>query len=1055
MSPSPRAVSPSPRAASPRPLSPRLLQPTAASLAGSAKKAAPGPLKADAPLYSSFEGTTTGNENSRAAAARAAELRSELRKQRIRERSEEASTAEADFQDPRDQWGNYVQRCGKWSPTGRVRKPSPDKLRLAHNTRERIFSEQSANAEATMAEMAGGGLGPVLDYTAALEAADAEKAAAATPLLAQTSPGRKPRPPTLDAFGRWVGEHVEAQFAGAAGTASRDMWKIKGENKLEFNRINFMTKSQTAAAEMVQFGYPEEDPMAAVKAAEEATTAAAAMRVAGVPSKSLYRKQRERDGLMDETGKPALKEVPHPDRQQKITGGEAAPFAWPAPGEARAVVEEPTPEPVYRSSTPKGRRPVAGLTSKEVVEAYMPWAPKQGVMVRGEQGKLAGVSSAELAAVTVESRLEAPAVIKQDRTQEGGEVKVALSDPEGKKLVGEGATATPKALDVASNAPEACFIGAAGMNSAMIRKSKMLVGHPVKHVDHDLLMGAKGLLPEPHPNMAASVSSKQQPSQPPPPPAVDVSDAQPMLSSTSAPKSPAPVPPLGGAFRAAGIGADSDRPEQPQPTAEQMRPPSPVKGGFGRAASPRAGSPRRSAVDGRYAGARSSEMQRPTNAWEVRHLWSEQAVAPKGDFGAAHVMHKEGGASGMTSKQLAASQKELKFETTYRPTDAEHRACSSPGRLNGAAGLTSSKITEIGVGIVNKFDEPANDAAAKGQAQAAAKKLEGASGMTSHAIAVAKIKEQGVAEEPKAHLSVLAAHAAQARALGSPKGPSLKLEGTKEFGGAAGISSETMGKAAANREFISDESIYQVAARAASPDRRNSRGQGNNSSEGVYAVFGGSEVPSRVMTPTQAGVDFSHGMSSRALAIRKLVGMSFEKPKRSASEPRRRPTSGGDDAGSLLYGNVFGGGRESHFQHKPAGGESPGPLRPKESPAAGARVEERRSSRMARPDNLWSSGGLGGFMGGGMEAVRRRDSMPSSRDRGAIEGSSAKGWSPGRGSNMRASSDNVRLSLGGMGESRMVTSASAIGAGWSPHQSVAQAQASFQPPPSPVRGLRA
>ena len=201
--------------------------------------------------------------------------------------------------------------------------------------------------------------------------------------------GRKPRPPTLDAFGRWVGEHVEAQFAGAAGTASRDMWKIKGENKLEFNRINFMTKSQTAAAEMVQFGYPEEDPMAAVKAAEEATTAAAAMRVAGVPSKSLYRKQRERDGLMDETGKPSLKEVPHPDRQQKITGGEAAPFAWPAPGEARAVVEEPTPEPVYRSSTPKGRRPVAGLTSKEVVEAYMPWAPKQGVMVRGEQGKLA------------------------------------------------------------------------------------------------------------------------------------------------------------------------------------------------------------------------------------------------------------------------------------------------------------------------------------------------------------------------------------------------------------------------------------------------------------------------------------------------------------------------------------------------------------------------------------------------------------------------------------------------------------------------------------------
>ena len=273
------------------------------------------------------------------------------------------------------------------------------------------------------------------------------------------------------------------------------MWKIKGENKLEFNRINFMTKSQTAAAEMVQFGYPEEDPMAAVKAAEEATTAAAAMRVAGVPSKSLYRKQRERDGLMDETGKPALKEVPHPDRQQKITGGEAAPFAWPAPRARRARSSRsrrPSRCTARRRQGPPARR---GPHLQEVVEAYMPWAPKQGVMVRGEQGKLAGVSSAELAAVTVESRLEAPAVIKQDRTQEGGEVKVALSDPEGKKLVGEGATATPKALDVASNAPEACFIGAAGMNSAMIRKSKMLVGHPVKHVDHDLLMGAKACCP--------------------------------------------------------------------------------------------------------------------------------------------------------------------------------------------------------------------------------------------------------------------------------------------------------------------------------------------------------------------------------------------------------------------------------------------------------------------------------------------------------------------------------------------------------------------------------
>ena len=109
-------------------------------------------------------------------------------------------------------------------------------------------------------------------------------------------------------------------------------------------------------------------------------------------------------------------------------------------------------------------------------------------------------------------------------------------------------------------------------------------------------------------------------------------------------------------------------------------------------------------------------------------------------------------------------------------------------------------------------------------------------------------------------------------------------------------------------------------------------------------------------------------------------------------------------------------------------------------------------------DNLWSSGGLGGFMGGGLEACRRRDSIGEQTvsRHAPVEGAQVKYWSPSRSQNARNSfggggSENVFAALGGGGGGgKMVTSASAIGAGWGVHQSAAQAQAA-----SPVRGLRA
>merc|ERR1719198_2675392 len=102
------------------------------------------------------------------------------------------------------------------------------------------------------------------------------------------------------------------------------------------------------------------------------------------------------------------------------------------------------------------------------------------------------------------------------------------------------------------------------------------------------------------------------------------------------------------------------------------------------------------------------------------------------------------------------------------------------------------------------------------------------------------------------------------------------------------------------------------------------------------------------------------------------AGAGFGGGKRATSEPRRRPSSGGVDAASLLYGNAFAEAAESSLAQRQEGGRVAG----RSSGELAMPREERRLSRMGNmADNLWGSGGLGGYMGGGLDACRKRDGI--------------------------------------------------------------------------------
>ena len=171
MSPMKRPTSP--RAA--RPLSPRLMEQTAASATRQAQRPVVPPRRGG--------GMGAGSTYNEAAAAQAAsgaplddvrakmmeavQLRAEMRKQRILERvaaakeATPASTSQAAFKDPSEQWVDYVEKCahvsGKWDANRRAN--TAEALTRAHKTANRIFPERGGDGapEATF-----GGCSPVV-----------------------------------------------------------------------------------------------------------------------------------------------------------------------------------------------------------------------------------------------------------------------------------------------------------------------------------------------------------------------------------------------------------------------------------------------------------------------------------------------------------------------------------------------------------------------------------------------------------------------------------------------------------------------------------------------------------------------------------------------------------------------------------------------------------------------------------------------------------------------------------------------------------------------------
>ena len=1062
--------------------SPSFMRPTAATATRTLLGSSPAGLRAGSMAASaaSMADLAVGsnlNAEARAQALRAVQLRSQLRQQRIKERVEQASTAEASYMNPAEQWESYLARCGKWSPNGRGRKPSPERLRLAHQTATRIFSEAAAEAEKAVVEA----LGP-------------HEVAAAVAAQAGSGPAEL-RAPIVDSHGLWVGEKVEAALSGAAGASSTHLWRKKEEQKLEQRRLDFMAKAAERNAAAASGMHPN-------GADSSLSTVSNPDGVAGLSSQSLYKNQRERSGLLDEHAKR------HPTPPGGRLGAEDHLFDTrevPVKGAVGGVAP---------------RRAVAGMTSGEIIEANTSKARGHGAHKDAaalHEGS-AGVRSAELAAASTEMRLEAatatnaadrPARAHQPHQRLDCEVKAALVDGHDTAH-----NVQDSSLNVVSNAPSSKFDGAAGMSSGEVRKVRSDLGQ--KRHTNPLDEGGNGGGSGRGEEGGAAGGS--------------------VTAAAAAPVRPSPVPRLAIAPGTFSMGGS---PEKGPLAAEGLS----MNGG-------------QQQQEERFAGQKSSLITKPTNAWEARHLWSEQQPnrrpgSPRGGFG-QQMSHsaaalQASGAMGMTSSQLAAKSTEIRLETapaSHQPRSgaAAVAAASAAGGNSvegagrelfaGAAGLTSGKICEIGPGQVNKFDHHASGSPGRPKPQQVVGRVpgaeSGAAGLTSQQVAAKAISEQTAEPKP---LSAMAAHAAQRSEFASGGGiqRSSHISPSMYRSGAAGVTSDQKGIEVVKREFM--ESVARppavhtgsaAAERPAAGNTPRARGQASptlrrssfgfaNSSAGVASAIFGGESAAIVKASSDRlaalGVDFSqgaHGLSSSQVALNRLVSrqaVGAKGGKRSASEPRRRPGEGGEvsDAGSLIYGNkhaqmernsqaMAGGPRAFAAEaalahgHKIAGRTSADLAIPR---------EERRVSRMGNiADNLMGCGGLGGFMGGGGGApehtggnagnAARRHSVGQALVAAQMPFSPARGCSPRAiappaalqcnsparpAAGMRVASPAARFGRENGGSpaagrpsnqsSTWVTSSSAVGAGWGSGSEVAQAQAQFRFVGSPRAGMRA
>jgi len=743
MSPMKRPLSP--RAA--RPLSPRLMEQTAASATRQAQR----------PVVPPLRGVGMGSTYNEAAAAQAAsgaplddvrakmmeavQLRAEMRKQRILERvaaakeATPASTSQAAFKDPSEQWVDYVEKCahvsGKWDANRRAN--TAEALTRAHKTANRIFPERGGDGA--------------------------------------------PEATFVDSHGRWVGAEVETKLDGAAGASSASMWRAKREIATD---VPLAPKAHgSASVGDLAMGISE----GAYKTENGRRTSTG---TAGAPSEKLAKQAREAHGMAAA------------DNADGIFAGRAV--------EAAGLQLQQQHHQLLERVGEGGR--IAGLTSGDVhllnhARRSKSPAPTRAQLAAHAAGSC-GMTSDQVNRQAVDVRLEVGTCAVPSKTAAAKDIGVEA----GRVLSGtEGAGA-----EIASAAPARHFEGAAGMNSAQMRRVKTETER--RHCSPLLGHGER--------DIGASATASL------------VAPTATVLSAATA-------------------------------NAEQ------------------------------YAGARSSHLNRPSTAFEARHLWSE--TVPKGGFGAKAAAAPSG--AGLTSGQLGRGSAGFDGgEQQQRPMLRKVDRTGSP--IAGGAGMRSADLAASSHDLYFETDkrhktEKRHDSSA-GAAGASSKAI-GDRAVPALALDVSDVPKG--ASVPRLDLAPSKAPLGDitAAASNSPakRGPLLKSTAAAEK--SAGVSSTVAAKREAQKDHLADQ-----------PSSRTRLNPWQTSAvTGVAAtVFGAESAVARVPAPAEGRI----GMLSAEIALGRLPSRSAHEhhlqglagsKSRAASEPRRRVSADGANAFALIF----------------------------------------------------------------------------------------------------------------------------------------------------------
>ena len=718
------------------------------------------------------------------------------------------------------------------------------------------------------------------------------------------SAARAPDAPIVDSHGLWVGSSVEDKLKDAAGASSAAMWQKKAEIKSDVAK-------KTSAPALAAVGAFATGATEGAYRAENPNAAAMPTDVAGASSAQLCKVQREMHGMM--------------------TDGLAAGRAEPREGADAA-----------RAGSPVGK--VAGLTSADCYMANQGKRSKSPAptrtQVHAHAAGSAGLTSSQTGERAVQdfanARLESgPPAVRAEMAVRDYTSEIAISGAESSKLGAEAnhvmRGSDAKASEVASAAPAKCWDGAAGMNSAQVRRAK--TGTERRHGSPLLGHGERDTL---------HLGRLERD--------------------------------IGGTIEAGG-------------TAEGARAPLAVS--VAPSAEP-------------YAGARSSHLNRPSTAYEARHLWSETAPRerPQGSFGARVPLAAAGGA-GLTSDQLASTT--LAFEAAHKPMLRKTPSPVASGPSAGGAGVCSAALALSKTELTFDRTKPLRKTEATMQGLSATQKS-AAAGASSKAIgdhAVASLSldlgDVKATKIPLGELSLTAAH------LNSPqRAPGGAHDGARRphsagkapgtaarFHDAAGVSAAALAKREAKKEYVADEVRAETLGRPSNP--------WVGSVSGVAAtVFGGDDAAAAAVAASAeftAGrkaqadprlLDGRMGMASGDIALGRCVSRGAHEHHlagvaarpRAASEPRRRPSAAeGSNAAALIFPN-----HADEPQQHAARAASPAALRKQSAAAAAAEgvtagatsshlsSNNRESRRSVGGGRVGTISSLGGYMTGPMLA---------------------------------------------------------------------------------------